>query len=537
MDLSALKFVIGYGRVSSDRDDRQTLGLGGQRRELRKTEQRTGVKISKMIEEEKSAYVTGREGFTEMMGMIESGKADAIITYHPTRIARNTYDGGRVIYAMDRGWLKAIITPEKVYTNNSDDKFLLQIHFAMAKKSSDDTSQFVIRDIETKLLKGEYPGFAPLGFVNVDENGKISGKQYNPEKQRMLETLGRPLKRVEIDPLEGPLVRKLFEEASRGVYSIKQLCRIGMKLGICARRGGKPAKSTIFKTLVCPFYYGAIRYQGKLYTENIQHEPLISKKLFTRVQTMIDRRGTGGQRSHVFAYTGMMRCGECGCAITAEIQRNHVYYHCTRTKGPCSQKRFIREETLEEQLKNVLMNLQIPQAFLSFAFEKTRKAHAKEVTLRDTSRRSLERRYDESKRRLDSLLQLKLSPKNVDGELLSDDEYLTQKQRIKTEMDDLNEQIKAQKDHGTVWIDDCERFITNTQEFCRRFENGTLEEKRELFLLVCSNITLKDEKVAFSYEEPFKSISEFALAQEPSFERQTSFPEKQGAVLIERWRG
>ena len=51
---------------------------------------------------------------------------------------------------------------------------------------------------------------------------------------------------------------------------------------------------------------------------------------------------------------------------------------------------------------------------------------------------------------------------DMDGELLSDDESLAQKQRIKDEMDALDELIKAQKDNGTLWIYDCERFIANT---------------------------------------------------------------------------
>lgn len=512
------------------------LSLDAQKRHVMEMIERHGLDVVKLYEEQKSAYKIGRPAFQEMLERIKAGEASGIITYHLTRLSRNPRDAGDIIGLMDEGHIEEIRTSESTFHNDSDDKLMMAIHLGMAKKSSDDTSQFVIRDIESKLLKGEYPGFAPLGYVNIDENGKISGQQYEPEKQRLLEALGRPLKRVEIDPIEGPLVQKLFEEASRGVYSVRQLCQMGARLGIRARRGGKPAQSTIFKTLTNPFYYGVIRYRGKLYTDNVQHDPLISKKLYSRVQTMMDRRGTGGQRTHLFAYTGMMRCGECSCAITAEIQRNHIYYHCTRTKGPCSQKRFIREEKLEEQLKTVLTDLHIPQTFLTYAFEKTRKAHAKEATVRDTSRRSLERRYDESKRRLDSLLQMKLSPKNANGEMLSDDEYLAQKHKIKDEIDTLNEQINAQKDQGITWVDDCERFIANTQEFCRRFENGTLEEKRELFLLICSNITIKDENVAFSYAEPFKSIAEFALSQKPSFERQASLPEKQDSDLTLRWR-
>lgn len=289
-------------------------------------------------------------------------------------------------------------------------------------------------------------------------------------------------------------------------------------------------------TLINPFYYGVIRFRGQMYTENIQHEPLISKQLFNRVQTMIDRRGTGGQRSHVFAYTGLMRCAECSCAITAEIQKNTIYYHCTHRKGPCMQKQYMREDEVERQLTDVLTALVIPPAFLKFAFDKTRKAHAGEAALRDKSRRSVERKYDECKRRLDNLLQMKLSPSNASGELLSDEEYLAQKLSIKESMEALDAQIKDQKQDGTVWVDDCERFIASTQEFCLRFENGTFDEKKELFMLVCSNITVKNGVLAFSYAEPFASIARFPFAGKTRFEPHEGFPEKQDASLFERWR-
>lgn len=526
-----------YCRKSSDREDKQVLSIEAQKRKVLEYAEKNNLKIVRTFVETKSAYKKGRPLFDEMMTRLEAGEAEGIVTYHMTRLARNSSDGGNIIYMVKDGVIKEIRTPENTFTNKSDDKFMMQIHFAMSQKSSDDTSQFVIRDIESKLLKGEYPGFAPLGYMNVDENGKIAGRQYQPEKQRLLEALGRPLKRVEIDPVEGPRVRRLFEEAARGVYSIRRLCEIGARLGICSRRGRKPAKSTIFKTLTNPFYYGVIRLRGKVYSENIQHEPLISRSLFNRVQTMIDRRGTGGQRSHVFAYTNLIRCGECGCAITAEIQRSHVYYHCTHSAKVCSQKRFVREEDLEEQLKAVLTGLMIPSDFLTFAFDRTREAHGREAKTRDHTRKSLERSYDECKRRLDSLLKMKLSPQNVTGELLSDDEYLAQKRAIKDDMESLNEQINAQKEQGTTWVDDCERFITSTQEYCRRLENGTFEEKRELFMLLCSNITLKDGVVAYDYAEPFATMAKFPLAGQRSLERPERISEKARAELTLQWRG
>ena len=55
-----------------------------------------------------------------MIEEIEKGKINAILTWHLTRIARNSYDGGRIIYLMDEGLLKEIRTPDGIYKNTTN---------------------------------------------------------------------------------------------------------------------------------------------------------------------------------------------------------------------------------------------------------------------------------------------------------------------------------------------------------------------------------------------------------------------------------
>ena len=201
-----MKYFI-YCRKSSDREDRQILGPDSQKRLLLEFAERSRLTVIDIYVEHQTAYKTGRPLFGEMLLRLQEGQADAILTYHLTRLARNSYDGGRLIYMMDEGTVRQIGTMEKTYTNNSDDKFLMQIHFAMAKKSSDDTSQFVSRDIESKLLKGEYPGLVPRGYLNITRDGHISKSRDSKEKYLHLLNLGRPLRREEIDPVDGPRIR------------------------------------------------------------------------------------------------------------------------------------------------------------------------------------------------------------------------------------------------------------------------------------------------------------------------------------------
>ncbi|MBN1269404.1 MAG: zinc ribbon domain-containing protein, partial [Kiritimatiellae bacterium] len=46
-----------------------------------------------------------------------------------------------------------------------------------------------------------------------------------------------------------------------------------------------------------------------------------------------------------------MTCAHCGCAITAELQKGHHYYRCTKRKRRCASP-YVREEALAEQLRD-----------------------------------------------------------------------------------------------------------------------------------------------------------------------------------------
>ena len=92
-------------------------------------------------------------------------------------------------------------------------------------------------------------------------------------------------------------------------------------------------------------------YQGS-------HQPIITKKPFDKCQEVMKARGRKQQRKtkHIFPFRGFLTCGECGCAITAEIQKGHIYYRCTKKRGTCSQK-YVREEALTKQIISFLQKV------------------------------------------------------------------------------------------------------------------------------------------------------------------------------------
>lgn len=189
-----IKYVM-YRRKSSDSEDRQILSLDSQKRELMEFAKKEGLKIVGDFQESQSTYKQGREEFAKVVEMIRSKKADGVLVYHISRLARNMTDGGIIIDMLKDEVLQEVRTPSEIYAKNSGQEFFLALQFSMSKKSSDDTSEFVRRDLQAKILKGEYPGFAPLGYLNMDRDGKISGKQYEFEKQEALAKLDRPLRK------------------------------------------------------------------------------------------------------------------------------------------------------------------------------------------------------------------------------------------------------------------------------------------------------------------------------------------------------
>jgi hypothetical protein len=107
---------------------------------------------------------------------------------------------------------------------------------------------------------------------------------------------------------------------------------------------------------------------------------------------------------------------------------------------------------------------------------------------------------------------MKLSPANADGELLTDEEYLRQKAVIRRELDEVKERLAAVQGQGKTWVDDCERFFRFAQRLVRSFDRASADDKRALLLLACSNLTLKDGKVAAVYQEPYATLAGFSLA-------------------------
>lgn len=325
-----MKYII-YARKSTEDEDRQILSIGSQISELEAIAKKRQVQIVDIMEEAMSAKAPGRPVFNEMIQRIGNGQADGILCWKLDRLARNPVDGGQISWLLQKGIIKSIVTFEKEFLP-ADNVLLMNVEFGMANQYIRDLSINAKRGLRTKVENGEFPGVPPLGYLN----------------DRLEKTIIKDIDRFS-------LVRKMFDLILTQQCYPAELARIvkdEWKLTTFKRkkRGGTYiTRSSIYRILTNPFYYGYFEYNGKLYKG--KHEPMITEDEYWRVQSLLGKKGRPRPKNHHFAYGGMMiKCGECGSAITAEEKiktnktnskvRNYIYYRCTKKQQDhkCSQR-------------------------------------------------------------------------------------------------------------------------------------------------------------------------------------------------------
>ena len=484
------KYIL-YCRKSTDEKDKQVLSIEAQIAELKEFAIREKLEIVTAFSESRTAKSPGRPIFKEVLKKIESGEADAILSWHPDRLARNSIDGGYLIYLLDTGKLLDLKFPSFWFDNTPQGKFMLNLAFGQSKYYVDNLSENVKRGLRQKIRNGVWPSQAPYGYLN-----------------------NKATRGIELDPEKSKIVKKAFEIFAKEKVSFTDVSLLLAKGGITKRSGKPVGISQVHKMLTNQFYIGIMSYNHEYFEGS--HDQFISRKLFNTVKKKLEQKDRSKFKSHDYAFSGLMRCGECGATITAESHTKHykngtnqtfTYYRCTKKLKPCSQP-YLEETKLKDQLVGFIASASLPKRWG-----------------KDWLNWLEEDKIKEQQSSQESLIKLKSVIQAIDGKLnllldsyldgtIDSPTYKSKKNQLFTEKQNLEDKIAKLEGGCSHWLEPMEEFIhcaLQAQKIAR--PNTAGDDLRSFAKNIGSNFFLKDKQLQIEYKKPFASLRAAALAR------------------------
>ncbi|KKU29932.1 MAG: Site-specific recombinase [Candidatus Giovannonibacteria bacterium GW2011_GWB1_46_20] len=403
-----------YTRVSS-KEQVEGFSLESQEKICKAFADKSQLQVLKIFREEgESAKTANRTELRKMIDCcrVKQGKIGKLIVYKVDRLSRNT----GVYYTLKAVFLRYGVTIQSATENITDDpvgKLMEAIFSGMAEFDNNVRAERTTGGMKTRLENGYWAWGAPLGYMNIKDKAGVK-------------------KSIIPHPEKSELIRKLFEEYATGKYSIRELTKKIKSLKTKHNKYIYPQR--VREILRNHIYYGRIEMPEWGVSTKGNHEPLISEALFQKAQDVLTGKSKKMPRNRDhpdFPLRGV-RC-ECGGSIsggrTKGRHKYYQYYGCF--KKECSKRKVLDKIQFEKEFTEFLSELtpnedefDALEKAIVFAFNQ----EAENLIKND---KQIEKRIVELKMYQERLLNLKVK------DLLTDDEFFTEKEKIKSQITNL----------------------------------------------------------------------------------------------------
>lgn len=268
----------------------------------------------------KSGVREDRPEFTRMLNDAYAGKIDTILVKSISRFARNAIVTQNVVHKLKAHNVEVIFDEQKLSSFNRNSEMVLNMMATVAENESRSISKNIKWALDKRAEQGirNYGNNQVLGYDEVDG--------------------------VLVPNESAWVVRYMYEQSAAGV-SIQSIINELKKMGVKTMRGKDSfCVGTIEHVLRNELYKGDKLIQKaapeNLYTkkpdESIEynsyyieddHEPIVSKELWQKVQDRLDSYSKHKTQGSYFL-KGKVYCGECGCPM----RRISYLYHNVRQK-------------------------------------------------------------------------------------------------------------------------------------------------------------------------------------------------------------
>ena len=212
-------------------------------------------------------------------------------------------------------------------------------------------------------------------------------------------------------------------------------------------------------------------------------------------------------------YVGLLRCGECGCAITAEIQKGHTYYRCTRkNKTQKCAEPYAREEALHAQLTAIVSPYHMPEK-IGHALRKM--SAQDEEASRDATARELALLRAEIEK-IDEKIAM-LQEDRLDG-IVERENFVSKHFELRSRRKTLDEHSRRLLMNQNVWLEPLTRWISDATNLTETMKTGSRKERCSLLQKIFgSNLTLKGRIARGEAVKPWSVFADNELASQPAY--------------------
>ena len=204
-----------------------------------------------------------------------------------------------------------------------------------------------------------------------------------------------------------------------------------------------------------------------------------------------------------FILRGLMRCGECGRMITAEVQKGHTYYRCTKRLTNCKQK-YVREEELAAQISKFIQKVSLCDEWTKWIIEQLERDRNASLHSGEAQQQNLEVKIKEMDDKISKLIDIYLEG------TITLEEYQRKKEDFINEKRKLQEATRDFAAGQASWFEPARDLVTLLNRAEYAVKEGNLESQKEILEKIGSNFILKERHLVFSSEASLRALIEAA---------------------------
>ena len=367
-----------YCRVSTEEQAEKGFSLDAQEKLCRNFAERSGYGVAGVYRDEgKSGTKLNRPALQDLLAECTKGTSiQAVIVQETDRLARNTQDHLAIRAILKKAGVKLISVNQPMLDDSPEGNMIDTILASVNQFQSDINSRKTRKALQEKFNQGWWPGWAPLGYMNVAlENGDGS----------------RSRKVLRTDPERWHLLREGFSLYLTGNYSADAIRGVLHQKGLRSKTGKRIPHSIMVHMLKNPFYAGLMVWNGQ---EKLgRHEPMITLQEHKNVLDIMDAHNfhVGRSRKHRFLLHGFVYCGLCGQRYTAEHhpKKRKSYYHCATMQGHSNRNQNVAVAELEQQIQERFKTIQFSERFVTNFIDRLRYVRDRNVATADAQRQVL----------------------------------------------------------------------------------------------------------------------------------------------------